>query len=135
MRSTSTRRPSGCWLDVQRDGDAWEARKELLEGLPELVGDLQVTVKLIRRFVVNTTHGADLYFARAVLQQIASGEISGGSVLSLDEARKEAAEAAQSIFTHLKGREEARAAVHALMKAHPRGGVPHGQFRGREGAL
>ena len=110
-------------LDVQRDGEAWETRKELLEGLPELVGDLQVTVKLIRRFVVNTTHGADLYFARAVLQQIASGEISGGSVLSLDEARKEAAEAALSIFAHLQGREEARAAVHALMKP-----IPEGEF-------
>jgi len=67
-------------LGVQRGQANWEARQELVEGLPELVGDPAVVVSLLEQLARGTTHGADRWFVHRQLEAIAAGRCGASDV-------------------------------------------------------
>lgn len=111
-------------LGVQAGQESWEARRDLLQQLPELVGDAGVVVKLLHRFAEATTHGADLWWAQHLLRQLAEGQLRG-LVVSEEVARDAAFRAAAMWREH---RPEARRVALAELERWWRP-IPAGRFR------
>ena len=63
-------------LALEKGGDAWEGRKKVLDDLGSLVSDPGTVNALLVRFLDNTTHGADIFWARENLRAIAGGKLN-----------------------------------------------------------
>lgn len=70
-------------------GDAeWAKRQEIIESIPERLGNTEAAVQLLERIKEGTRHGADLYFLSQAFQEIAQGaEDSGVARLAKDKDR------------------------------------------------
>ena len=60
-------------LGAEEGPQNWEQRRDLLQQLPELVGDPRTVVGLLEGFAWSTTHGADLWWIDYLLHQLADG--------------------------------------------------------------
>lgn len=58
-------------LGLEKGGDAWEKRRDVIRELAGRVGPTRQGVGLLRQIRRTTTHGADLYFVREALETIA----------------------------------------------------------------
>jgi formylglycine-generating enzyme required for sulfatase activity len=123
-------------LGVERGRESWESRRELLEELPSIVGDLLVTVRLIWKFLQTTTCGIDLWFARETLRRIARGEVTSEALESSPEmVRAEAAEYAERLLEHLddEKRRQAKTLVEDQRRPIPDGAFLAGSPEGEDG--
>ncbi|MCK6517504.1 SUMF1/EgtB/PvdO family nonheme iron enzyme, partial [Myxococcota bacterium] len=92
-----------------------EARKKVIEEIPALVNDLAVAVGLLEQVARSTTCGHNLFWVREVLRRIECGEVA--SVVldgSVEDAKREAKEAADNLLSHLST--EKRAELLAMLK-------------------
>ncbi len=113
-------------LGVQRGQEAWEARRDVLVQLPELVDDAEVVMNLLSRFAETTTHGADLWWVHHGLAEL--GEGRSGELVVDEDVRREARRRAAAFWPgHQR---DARAAV--LAELETRGwwkDIPEGTFQ------
>jgi len=111
-------------LGAQRGQDAWEARRDVLQQLPELVGDADAVMRLLHRFARSTTHGADLWWAHHLLVELAAGR--SGELTVPEDVRDVAAARAKGLWA--EHRPADRVAVTAALMPRWRT-IPEGSFR------
>jgi len=112
-------------LGAEGGQEQWEARRDLLQQLPELIGDAALVMGLLRRFATGTTHGADLWWAHHLLEQLGEGVC--GELPVEKPVRDEAADLARR-FWHGHRPAERDQALRALERWGWRG-IPEGSFR------
>lgn len=87
----------------ERHRGTWRQRPEVLAQLPHQTGDLGAAVEICWRFVQTTTHGADLWFARAFFEGVAAGKITENLPADKkDQVLASARDYAARIFDHMK---------------------------------
>lgn len=100
----------------------WQRRAQLMKALPELVGDVGTSIKLLGRCVQDREHatGMDLFWAHHWLSEIAQGRHEPGTA---EKERQEAREEAAWIFRRHRPSSRAKvlAEVERLWKPIPAG--------------
>jgi formylglycine-generating enzyme required for sulfatase activity len=124
-------RPSTLLALLGLDGgrEAWEARCDLIRQVPTVVDDLAVATRLLMRIAETTTQGAELWWVRRLLRDIAAGTLHGTVDEGSQEAlREEAARLAEAVLRlPTRDREADRQAALAWAEEHWRT-IPRGRF-------
>lgn len=81
-------------LGLQPGPASWATRADLLNRLPELLGDQDLALRLLDRIRRTTTDGNDLYFIRGVLRRLARNGAT-------PDIRRQAQDAAARVLDHL----------------------------------
>ncbi len=96
-------------LGLERGGENWEDRRDLIAQLPALTGDVQVAARLAWKLATTTTNGNDLWFTRQLLLDIYRGRVTGSAgEWQEDDLKGDALEQASRVVAQLRERYPAR---------------------------